>query len=89
MSTDSNLPISLNIPAITISGGGKGANNHSLNEWFDPTEAHFGPQRLFLTTLGLVGVQGLSEPLLREPIAGRKPRNDAGRLTLGEANLAI
>jgi tripeptide aminopeptidase len=63
-STDSNLPISLGIPAITVGGGGKDDNNHSPSEWFDPTDAYLGPQRVFLTILGLVGVDGVSEPLL-------------------------
>ncbi len=63
-STDSNLPISLGIPAITVGGGGKDDNNHAPNEWFDPTDAYLGPQRLFLTILGVVGVDGVSEPLL-------------------------
>jgi acetylornithine deacetylase/succinyl-diaminopimelate desuccinylase-like protein len=63
-STDSNLPISLGIPAITLGGGGKEDNNHSPSEWFDPTDAYLGPQRVFLTILGLVGVDGVSEPLL-------------------------
>jgi tripeptide aminopeptidase len=63
-STDSNLPISLGIPAITVGGGGKDDNNHAPSEWFDPTNAYLGPQRIFLTILGLVGVDGVSEPLL-------------------------
>lgn len=63
-STDSNLPISLGIPAITIGGGGKDENNHSPGEWFDPTDAYLGPQRIFLTILGLVGMDSVSEPLL-------------------------
>jgi len=63
-STDSNLPISLRVPAITVGGGGKDDNNHSPNEWFDPTDAYLGPQRIFLTILGVVGVDGVSEPLL-------------------------
>jgi acetylornithine deacetylase/succinyl-diaminopimelate desuccinylase-like protein len=63
-STDSNLPISLKIPAITINGGGKGSNNHSLSESYDPANAYLGPQRIFLTILGLVGVDSVSEPLL-------------------------
>jgi acetylornithine deacetylase/succinyl-diaminopimelate desuccinylase-like protein len=63
-STDSNLPISLKIPAITINGGGKGSNSHSPSESYDPTHAYLGPQRIFLTILGLVGVESVSEPLL-------------------------
>lgn len=63
-STDTNLPVSLGIPAVTLGGGGKDENNHSPSEWFDPTDAYLGPQRVFLTILGLVGVDGVSEPLL-------------------------
>jgi tripeptide aminopeptidase len=63
-STDSNLPINLGIPAITVGGGGKDENNHSPSEWFDPIGAYRGPQRILLTILGLVGVDGVSEPLL-------------------------
>jgi len=63
-STDSNLPISLGIPALTLGGGGKEGANHSPGEWFDPTEAYLGPQRIFLTILGLVGMDGVTEPLL-------------------------
>lgn len=63
-STDSNLPISLGIPAVTLGGGGKDDNNHSPSEWFDPTDAYLGPQGIFLTILGLTGVEGTSAPLL-------------------------
>lgn len=63
-STDSNLPISLSIPALTLGGGGKDEFNHSPGEWFDPKNAYEGPQRIFLTILGLVGVDGVSDPLL-------------------------
>lgn len=63
-STDSNLPISLGIPAITIGGGGKEDNNHSPSEWFDPTNAYLGPQRIFLTILGLSGIDGTTKPML-------------------------
>lgn len=50
-STDSNLPISLGIPAITMGGGGRGDNAHSVKEWFDPTDAWKGPQTVLLTVL--------------------------------------
>jgi hypothetical protein len=49
---------------LTLGGGGKEFGNHSPNEWFDPTDAYLGPQRIFLTILGLVGVDGVSVPLL-------------------------
>lgn len=63
-STDANLPISLGIPALRLGGGGEEGANHSPGEWFDPTDAHRGPQKVFLTLLGLVGVAGVSQPLL-------------------------
>ncbi len=50
-STDSNLPISLGIPAITIGGGGHSDNHHSLNEWFEPEGAWRGAQTVLLTVL--------------------------------------
>lgn len=34
-STDSNAPMALGVPAITIGGGGKGGRAHSLDEWID------------------------------------------------------
>ncbi|QAY75332.1 M20/M25/M40 family metallo-hydrolase [Sphingosinicella sp. BN140058] len=34
-STDSNLPMSLAIPAVTIGSGGSGGRAHSLDEWID------------------------------------------------------
>ncbi len=65
-STDSNVPMSLGIPAITIAGGGNGGGAHSPDEWFVPTESHVGPQTAFLVTLALAGVNGVTEPLLIE-----------------------
>ena len=65
-STDANLPMSLGIPAIRLCGGGAEGNNHSLDEWYDPANAYRGPQKIFLTLLGLVGVAGVSEPLLEK-----------------------
>jgi di/tripeptidase len=34
-SSDSNVPIGLGIPAITIDSGGDGARSHALDEWID------------------------------------------------------
>jgi len=52
-STDSNLPMNLKIPAITIGGGGTGAGAHSLNETFDPTGSWRGTQRALLLAIAL------------------------------------
>ncbi|MBS1811367.1 MAG: M20/M25/M40 family metallo-hydrolase [Acidobacteria bacterium] len=56
-STDSNIPMSLNIPAITIGGGGIGREAHALTESFDTTNSHVGTQRTLLITLNIVGVK--------------------------------
>lgn len=56
-STDSNLPISIGVPAITIDGGGIGKGAHSLDEQFDSKDSHIGSQRALLITLGIVGVK--------------------------------
>lgn len=63
-STDSNVPISLGIPAVTLGGGGKFGGAHTLEEYFDPTDAFYGVQKIFLTILGLVGVEKVSDPIL-------------------------
>lgn len=65
-STDSNVPMALGIPAITIAGGGNGGGAHSPGEWFMPVNSHRGPQTSFLVTLALVCLQGITEPLLEE-----------------------
>jgi acetylornithine deacetylase/succinyl-diaminopimelate desuccinylase-like protein len=63
-STDSNLAMSLGIPAVTIGGGGEGGNWHSRNEWHRPVEAYLGPQNALLTILVLTGLEGVTKPLL-------------------------
>lgn len=55
-STDSNIPISMRIPAITVGGGGQGFGAHSLDEWFRNVDGHVGVQRVLLITLAEVGV---------------------------------
>jgi len=55
-STDSNLPISLGVPAITLGAGGSSAFSHSLDEWYDPRGRDLGLKRGLLVVLGTVGV---------------------------------
>ena len=64
-STDSNLAMSLGIPAVTIGGGGEGGNWHSRNEWYRPVDAWFGPQNALLTMLVLTGLDGVTKPALQ------------------------
>jgi hypothetical protein len=54
-STDSNMPISLGIPAITIGVGGVSGNCHCLTEWYEPLGRELGLKRLLLLLLGLGG----------------------------------
>ena len=65
-STDANVPMSLGVPAIIIGGGGKTGGFHALSEWIDVTDAWKGAQNSLVTVLGLVGVQGVSQPLLEK-----------------------
>jgi acetylornithine deacetylase/succinyl-diaminopimelate desuccinylase-like protein len=43
-STDSNIPISLGIPAITVGRGGAGSGGHSLREWWLNRDGHLAIQ---------------------------------------------
>jgi acetylornithine deacetylase/succinyl-diaminopimelate desuccinylase-like protein len=52
-STDSNVPMNMGIPAITIGGGGNGTGAHSLNEAFDPQDSWRGTQRALLLAIAL------------------------------------
>jgi di/tripeptidase len=69
-STDANVPMSLGIPAIIVGGGGKTGGFHAMSEWIDVTDAWKGAQNSVVTVLGLVGVQGVTQPLLEK----RPPR---------------
>jgi tripeptide aminopeptidase len=55
-STDSNLPISLGIPAITLGAGGTSGWSHSLDEWYNPRDRDQGLKRGLLVILGMVGL---------------------------------
>jgi len=59
-STDSNVPISLGIPAVTVSGGGEGGNAHSLDEWWLNVEGHRAIQSTLLLVLAQAGLSGSS-----------------------------
>jgi tripeptide aminopeptidase len=53
-SSDSNVPMHLGIPAITIGAGGKDKDAHSLNESDDVTDSWKGPQNALLIVLSLL-----------------------------------
>jgi tripeptide aminopeptidase len=52
-STDANVPMNLNIPAITIGGGGRGAGAHSPEESFDTKDSWLGTERAVLLAIAL------------------------------------
>jgi tripeptide aminopeptidase len=57
-STDSNVPMSLGVPAITIDGGGSGSGAHSLGETYDDgASGYLGPQWAALIIAALAGVR--------------------------------
>lgn len=53
-STDSNVPMHLGIPAITIGGGGMDKGAHSLNETDDVTDSYKGSQNALLIILSVL-----------------------------------
>ncbi len=52
-SSDSNLPMSLGVPAITIGAGGWSTDAHSVTEQFDTTDAWKGTQNAVLLVVAL------------------------------------
>jgi tripeptide aminopeptidase len=58
-STDSNMPMSLGIPALTIPRTGKADRFHSLDEWMDTDpQSNLTVKKIVLTTvLGVAGAQ--------------------------------
>jgi tripeptide aminopeptidase len=57
-STNSNTPISLGIPSITIGRGGKGGNAHSLDEWWINEN---GAEAIKFALLILISEAGLAD----------------------------
>ncbi|HEV8367050.1 MAG TPA: M20/M25/M40 family metallo-hydrolase [Pyrinomonadaceae bacterium] len=56
-STDSNFPISLGIPSITVGAGGASGCSHTLDEWYEPLNRDQGLKRGLLIILGMVGLE--------------------------------
>jgi tripeptide aminopeptidase len=55
-STDSNIAISLGVPAITLGAGGSSGSSHTTEEWYDPRQRDHGLKRALLVALGAVGI---------------------------------
>jgi tripeptide aminopeptidase len=56
-STDSNVPISLGIPSMTLGGGGIGGRAHALDEFYINANGPRGLQRLLLLLLAEAGLE--------------------------------
>jgi acetylornithine deacetylase/succinyl-diaminopimelate desuccinylase-like protein len=52
-STDSNVPMGLGVPAVTIDGGGSGRGAHSLHETFDTRDSWQGTVRAMLLAIAM------------------------------------
>lgn len=55
-STDSNVPISLGIPAVTIGSGGDGGRAHAVDEWIDVAK----PESLRGMSVGLAALLAMA-----------------------------
>ena len=57
-STDANIPMSLGVPGIGITGGGSDGDSHALTEWYDDgTAGWLGPQWAALLVAIIAGVK--------------------------------
>ena len=56
-STDSNVPMSRGIPAITIGAGGEAGNAHTPDEWYRNRGGPEGVFRAFLTLVLAAGIR--------------------------------
>lgn len=52
-STDSNYPMSIGVPAVTVGGGGVAKEAHALTESFDSKDSWKGPQFIVLLVVAL------------------------------------
>lgn len=57
-STNSNIPIALGVPAVTIGRGGEGGENHSPGEWWMNRDGHLAVQRALLLLVAEAGLAG-------------------------------
>ena len=58
-STDSNIPIAMGIPAVTIGRGGMGFGSHSPGEYWINLDGHLAIQRALLLLVAEAGMAGM------------------------------
>jgi acetylornithine deacetylase/succinyl-diaminopimelate desuccinylase-like protein len=73
-STDSNIPISLGIPAITLDSGARGGREHALDEWIDVEKSSSLPGLRSILAI-LLTVADVSLPRQREPTKTNSSRS--------------
>lgn len=54
--TNSNMPIAVGIPAVTLGRGGAEYGTHTVDEWFDPAGVYVCEQKSLLLLLALAGL---------------------------------
>jgi tripeptide aminopeptidase len=52
-STDANLPLSLDVPALSMGAGGEGGGAHTKAEWYSARDRETGLKRVLLLTLAM------------------------------------
>jgi tripeptide aminopeptidase len=52
-STDANLPLSLDVPALSMGAGGEGGGAHTKAEWYSARDREAGLKRVLLLTLAM------------------------------------
>lgn len=65
-STDHNIAINCKVPATTLGGGGTEGYNHNVKEWWNPANSYQGPQLAFMTSLLLLGLKDVTQPVLEK-----------------------
>ncbi len=66
-STDANLPLSLNIPALAIGAGGTGGGIHTTHEWYSPENRELALRRILLLLLDTCNIH--AQPAAKLPEA--------------------
>lgn len=62
-STNCNMAIGKNIPGVCLGMGGVDCGAHTLDEFFETTDAYKGVQQAFLLALMTAGIDGKTEPM--------------------------
>jgi di/tripeptidase len=53
-STDANIPLSLQVPSLSLGAGGDGGGAHTRAEWYSSKDRELGLKRVLLLTLAML-----------------------------------